>query len=464
MQEYNKTNTTSWIALIGLSLANFLGCLDFTIVNTGLPAIQNQLSASVPELQWVINSFMLALSATMVIMGRVADIYGRKKILFIGMMLFGLSSLGAGLASNIEMLIMFRFIQGLSVAILYTVPMALVASLFPESQQGRAMGILVGIAGFGLALGPAIGGILIDLLNWRWIFFVNLPVILISFLLCNKTLTESKSHEHGNTIDWKGFILILIAFPTIIFATVNCSEWGPTSFKTILFYTIGLLSLVYLYFTEKNHPSPIISFKLFANRLYLMGISANFVLAFCYATVFFLMPLYLHNILNLQAYQIGLTILPASLMVALLSPIVGIMIDKFGVKLILIFAFLLMAISAYMQSYFTMHTSLYFIVVASIVFGSTWACILSPSLNTALSSVPMSVSGVAMGSLGTLHNFGGALGLAIAIIFYGYAKSNVIDTATNTILHAYQNNMYLLIVLSIGILISLSLTPNKNNN
>jgi EmrB/QacA subfamily drug resistance transporter len=455
---YNTTNKTCWIALIGISLANFLGCLDFTIVNTGLPIIQHQLSAKVTELQWVINSFMLALSATMVVMGRIADIYGRRKILYIGMAVFAVSSLGAGLAPNINTLILFRLLQGLSVSILYTVPMAMIASIFPQEHQGKAIGILVGISGFGLALGPVIGGFLIELLGWRSIFLVNLPVILVSFVICLKTLNESKSHEHGNNIDWGGLLLLIIAFPSLIFATVNGSDWGFLSPKTLALYTIGCVSLVALYRVEKNKASPIICFKLFANRLFLSGIAANFALAFSYATVFFLMPLYLHNVLGLQTYQVGLILLPASVMVALLSPVVGYLIDKLGVKQILMCGFTLFAISAYMQSTFTDATTISFIVSASIIFGIAWACVLSPSINAALSSVPATISGVAIGSLGTLHNFGGAVGLAIAATIY--QKTSLVNK-TNALLESYNSNMWLLVCVSLAVLIFVFLNLKK---
>jgi EmrB/QacA subfamily drug resistance transporter len=345
---------------------------------------------------------------------------------------------------------LIRLIQGLSVAILYTVPMAMIASIFPEQHRGKAIGILVGISGFGLAVGPVIGGFLIELLSWRWIFLVNLPVIIVSFLICLSTLKESKSHEHGNRIDWAGLLLIAIAFPALIFATVSGSDWGFFSPKILALYTVGFASLIALYFVEKNKASPIIRFQLFANRLFLTGITANFALAFFYATVFFLMPLYLHNVLGLQAYQVGLVLLPASAMVALLSPTIGLLIDKIGIKKILTFGFALFSISAYMQTTFSSDTSLTFIVSASVIFGVAWACVLSPSITAALSSMPASISGVAMGSLDTLHNFGGSVGLAIAAALY--QKINLTNTS-DALIKSYNSNMLLLEFISLAVLL-----------
>lgn len=142
-----------WFTFIGICLVSFLGCLDFTIVDTALPSIQANLTATLTQLQWVINSFLLALAGLMVVLGKMADIYGKRKVLYCGMVGFAVFSLGAGLSNNIHWLICFRFLQGITVAITYTVPVALIPNLFPHNKVSKASSILVGVNGFGLALG-----------------------------------------------------------------------------------------------------------------------------------------------------------------------------------------------------------------------------------------------------------------------------------------------------------------------
>lgn len=361
---------------------------------------------------------MLILSATMIMAGRIADIYGRRATLYSGMIIFAVASLGAGLAPTVHWLIGFRLLQGLGVAILYTVPVAIISNLFPSHQRGRATGILFGLGGSGLAVGPVLGGFIVSALSWRWIFLVNPPIIILSFILCMKNLNESKSTEHGSAIDWPGFILLLIALPTIIFTTVQGSNWGWLSAPTLSLYALALLCLGLFYWVENKSASPIIPFKLFANPLFLTGMSASFALAFFYTVAFFLMPLFLHNIKHLSSDEIGFALLPVTAMFTLLSPWVGHRVDKYGPKILLLTGFVLFALSALMQVYFSSHTPLWFILLAFLLFGIGWACILSPSFTTALSSVPESISGVAMGALGSLHNFGGALGLALGTIIY----------------------------------------------
>jgi len=423
-----EKSTNPWIVLIGLSLACFLGCIDFTIVNTALPDIQSNLHSSVTQLQWIITIFMLALASFMVINGRLADIYGRRKLLYIGMLIFAVSSLGAALAPTIHWLIAFRFIQGISVAILYTVPIALIPSIFPENLRGKATGIIIGVNGFGLAIGPVIGGFILSCLSWRWIFFVNLPLILLSFLLCVKNLKESKCEGGDTSIDWIGFILLLISLPLIVLVTVQASHWGWVSFKSIGLYSIAVIALIIFYFVEIKSKSPIIEFKLFINRTFIAGLVANFALAFFYSVSFFLLPLYLHNVLGFKPEAIGLTLLPATAMVAILSPFVGHYVDKHGPKTVLLSGFMLFAVSALMQVFFTANTSIGYIISSLILFGIGWAFILSPSIVASLSSIPESSSGVGMGMLGTLHNFGGAIGLAIGTVIYQLkAKSGLLQ-------------------------------------
>lgn len=181
------------LVLLGISLASFLGLLDLTIVNTALPAIQQQFQCSVLQLQWVMNSVLLVLTTSMAVLAKLADTYGRRLFLYVGLLSFGVASVGIGLSDHLELLIGFRVLQGIAIALLYMAPLAIVPNVFPVKDQGKAMGFLVGISSFGLALGPAVGGILVSTVGWRWIFWINPPLALICWLCCFKALKESKS-------------------------------------------------------------------------------------------------------------------------------------------------------------------------------------------------------------------------------------------------------------------------------
>ncbi|PQQ40840.1 MFS transporter [Photorhabdus luminescens] len=411
-------NHRKWWVLTGVSIASFLGCIDFTIVNTALPAIRADLHATVAELQWIINIFLLALSAFMVVMGRMADIYGRRRVLYLGAICFGLASLGAGLVTNINWLIAFRFAQGVSCAVLYTASGAIVSNAFPEEERGKGIGLLFGVNGLGLAIGPVIGGIIVSTLGWRWIFLINVPLIVLSLLICTVSVKESRNEEQGTTLDWGGLIFLITGLSACIVVLSLGSEWGWLSFSTLGLLIISVVALVIFYHIEQRVSAPILQLHLFKNRTFIGAAIANAALAFFYCLAFFLMPLYLHTIKDLEGYQIGMMLLPTTAMVALLSPIVGRLTDRMGVKIILVSGFLFFAISAFLQTLFSEYSSLFSIAIAFTLMGIGWACVLGPSTVAALSSVPERMGAVAMGSSWTVHNIGGAVGLAFGLLLY----------------------------------------------
>lgn len=421
-----------WWVLFGVSIASFLGCIDFTIVNTALPAIQTSLNASVTQLQWIINLFILALSTFMVIMGRLADIYGRRLLLYIGMLVFGFSSLGAGLAVSIDWLLLFRLIQGISCAILYTASGAIVSNAFPAHERGKAIGMLFGINGIGLAVGPVLGGILVSALSWRWIFLVNVPAIVASLMICFVSVRESRNLEQGSNIDWLGLIALVIALPCLVLGITQGDAWGWSSVQTIVSFSVAIIMFIVFYVIEMRTDAPIIQFHLFANRLFITSVVATFSLALFYCLAFFLMPLYLHSIRNDSGYMIGLMLLPTTAAVALLSPFVGRMVDIYGPRIPLVLGFSFFVLSALLQTQFAVNSSLWHILLAFTLMGIGWACILGPSTVAALSSVPESMGAVAMGSSWTLHNIGGAIGLGVGVLIYRlYAQYALVNNLTN---------------------------------
>jgi MFS family permease len=195
-----------WWSLSGLSMACLVGFLGFAVVNTALPAIQRELGVSFVVLQWVMNVFVLALSIFMVNMGRFGDAFGRRPMLYSGLALFGTASLFSGLSSGGITLIVFRVLQGLGLAVILPSSLALISNTFPENERGRAIGIWTSVTGIGLALGPVLGGVITSSLGWRWVFFVNIPVLFTATAVCLLSVRESV-RETDKSIDWYGFSL-----------------------------------------------------------------------------------------------------------------------------------------------------------------------------------------------------------------------------------------------------------------
>lgn len=407
-----------WIVLAGVSITSFLGCIDFTIVNTALPAIQGSLQGDTAGLQWVMNAFILALSTFMVIMGRLADIYGRRKVLYMGMLAFGLASLGAGLSNTLLALIVFRFIQGIACAVLYTATAAIVSHAFPLEERGKAIGTLFGVNGLGLAVGPVLGGFIVGALSWRWVFLINVPVIIFSLGICLMCVKESRNLEESSKIDWLGLFLLIVALPCLVLGITQGNAWGWDSPKIIGLFVTAVVTLGLFYKVETRSESPIIQFHFFANRTFIASIIGAFCLAFFYCLAFFLMPLYLSDIRGETPYGVGVMLLAVTVMVAIFSPYIGRVVDRYGSKNLMMLGFGLFIVSAVLQANFEMHASLIHVLLSFVAMGIGWACILGPSTVASISSVPDTVVAVAMGTSWTFLNIGGAVGLGLGEFLY----------------------------------------------
>ncbi|MCC2626186.1 MAG: drug resistance transporter, drug antiporter-2 family [Burkholderiales bacterium] len=456
---YSFSKNKKWWVLIGVGIASFLGCIDFTIVTVTLPAIQNDLHATIEQLQWIINIFILALSSFMVVMGRLADIYGRQKVLYIGMTIFAGSSLLAGCAVSIQWLIFWRLIQGISCAILYTASGAIISHIFSVEERGRAMGIFFGISFTGLAAGPVLGGLIVGALSWRWVFLVNIPIMLLSLVICILSVPRSRDTALSTKIDYLGALILTLAISSLIFTITQGNNWGWASYKVLILLLFSVTMFIILYYIEEQHKSPIIKFSLLINRGYISGIIANFFLSFFYSLAFFLMPLFLHTIRHESAYTIGLMLLPTTLMVVLLSPIVGKIVDRRGPQKPLLWGFALFIISAALQTYFQANTPLLVILAAFIIMGIAWGLIVGPSTILAINSLPRSSEALAIGTSWTFHNIGGSLGLSIGTAIYHiqYVKYN------NSFIAGYHSAMLLLVASSMFTYIFLYKSLRKIN-
>ena len=245
------TNTNKWWVLIGTGIAAIIVGIDFTVVNTSLANIQHDLNMGISQLQWIMAGFGITFCALLVAMGRLGDITGRRKILYFGIIGFGLALLGAGFSTTPHFLIAMRVLQGVCGAAIFPCGMAITANAFPQEEQGRALGIYGSIVGIGLAFGPVLGSIIVTLLNWRWIFFINIPVVIVSLLICFVNVQESKMSDHAS-VDWSGAGLVIIFLGALSFAINEGSNFGWFSPVIIIAMLIAIVGFIGLIFVEKD--------------------------------------------------------------------------------------------------------------------------------------------------------------------------------------------------------------------
>lgn len=410
-------STKKWLALTGISILSFIVFLDFTIVNTILPGIQRDLQATVDELQMVMNAFFLMLTVFMVTMGRLGDIYGRRRVLYAGVIVFAAASIIAGTAGTAEILIACRFVQGIAGAILLTCGVALVNHHFPEAEQGRAVAVFMSITGFGMAAGPVIGGLLMSALSWRWAFYVNVPIVVLGFLIALGSVRETPRQE-DQKIDWIGLALLTPGITALVTAIMKGNEWGWGAPATGACAVAGVVFLVAFVLTERRVAYPIIDSSLFRHPRYLAVCVMALSLGGFIALGNFLAPLYLQTVRGELPYIAGLMLLPISALVVIVPPTIGRFVDRAGPMSFIVAGQVFLALAALVQIFFEPASSVWFVLVGLGLFGFGWGFQQASSVVAATSALPPASAGLAVGALYSVWNFGSSIGLAVGGLIF----------------------------------------------
>lgn len=447
------------LAMAGIAMASFLGCIDFTIVNTAIPHIQADLGLGIEQVQWVITAFVMALSSCTIAVGLWADRHGMRRAMRVSMVVFGLASLGAGLSTGLTALVGWRLLQGMATAGLYTASAGLVASMFPDNRRGKALGLLFSVNGLGLALGPVVGGLLVELLDWRWIFLLNVPLIGASLALCAGRLAADSRPPVAGRFDWPAAALLLAALPCWLGVVIHGADWGWASRHTLGLLAAALGLSGALVVVERRTAAPLLHIALFMQPRFLVAAGATAALAFFYCAAFFLMPLYLGELRLLDSASTGWLLLPTTASMALASPWAGRGCDRVGCGPVMLAGFTALLASALMQSAFTASTSWLWVVAAFACMGVGWGSVLGPSITAALSALPRDLSGMALGMATTLHNLGGAVGLALATALYTGVSARAGTTPPDgAFVAGYQAVMLLLAAVCLAAIAMLALS------
>ncbi|MBJ7449452.1 MAG: MFS transporter [Parachlamydiales bacterium] len=450
-----------WGALLSSSSSCFIGTVDFTIINTALPSIQKELSATTVDLQWIMNIFFLALSVLIIIMGRLSDLFGRRLFNMIGLTLFGISSVFAGLATSPNWLIGCRLLQGIALAIIIPSSMSLINHAFHGDDKNKAIGIWSAITGVGLACGPVVGGLLVSTLGWRWVFFINIPFCAISLILNAFFVKESLNENTVRKIDPKGFFLQIIGLTSLIIAITEAPDWGWADPVTLCFFALAIIFLPMFYFSELHSKYPLIPFKQFHHREFLCCCMVLFCMLFFMSSCLFLIPLYLENIRHETAATSGLMLLSLTVCVVVFSPLIGNIIDKISAKTLILSGMFCFFLSAIVQILFQENSSVFVLLSAFILAGIAWALTRNPATAKGLAALPHSLSGSSSGVMWTFQNFGAAIGLAITATLF--RNSYEPSLTHNAFMLGYRHAMYLLAGVSLGTFLVIAVFMRNSN-
>jgi EmrB/QacA subfamily drug resistance transporter len=401
-------------ALIIASLSSFLTPFMVSAVNIALPSIEKEFKTDAVLLSWVATSYLLAAAVSLVPCGKLADIYGRKKIFLIGMIVFTLSSVLAAAAVSAPMLIFVRIFQGAGSAMIFATGIAILTSVFPADERGKVLGIAVASVYSGLSCGPFFGGWLTHYFSWRSLFLINFPLGAVIVLLVWLRLGGEWVGAKGEPFDFTGSLIYAVAIIALMYGVSEL----PSLFSIMLVLT-GMLALAAFVKWETKVQHPVFEVKLFVtNRVFAFSCLAALIHYSATFAVAFLLSLYLQYIKALSPKGAGMILVAQPVMMVLFSPLAGKLSDRIEPRIIASMGMALTALGLFFLVLIQRHTVLGFIVIGLIVLGIGFGLFSSPNMNAIMSSVDKRFYGIASGSVGTMRLLGQMLSMGIATLIF----------------------------------------------
>ena len=405
-----------WLTLVAVCLGLAMLMIDTFVVNVALPSIATDLDASLSQAEWTVSGYVLVLAVLPLAMGRLGDIFGRRRLYLIGLVLFVIASAGCGAAQTIGQLIGLRLLQGVGAAIMMPLTLSILTNAFPPAQRGLAIGLWGGVSGLGLIAGPLLGGIIVQGIDWRWIFFINIPVGAVGVIMGIRFVRESSDPNAPRTVDLPGAGLLAGGLAAIMLAiTLGSSRgWSDPWVLAGLLGGPAVLAVFWAYELRRTHP--LVDVRLFRNRTFTMACVTAFLFS---AAVFGSQPftsLFMQNYLGFSPLQGGLAFIPATALVALLQPFSGVMGQRLGHRLRLMLGGGALAVAASFVYLLFLDTESGYadgLLPTFLLRGLGIALVMSTSSLAVMSSIPMAKAGFASGTLTMFRQTGTAVGVAV---------------------------------------------------
>jgi EmrB/QacA subfamily drug resistance transporter len=413
-----------WWTLAAVAIGLFMIMLDNTVVNVALPSIERSLHLQVSELEWVVAGYALTFGAFMLTGGKLADLLGRRAMFVAGLVVFTGASLGCGLAGSADILIAARVIQGLGAALMNPSTLSIITVTFPPRQRGAAIGIWAGVSALALAIGPLVGGIITERVNWNWIFFINVPIGIIGVLAAFTFIDESRDSSAEQRPDVPGLASSALGLFALTYALIDANQDGWGSARILTAFAVAAVALLAFVVLELRQRLPMLDLSLFRNRTFSGANTVMLFVGLAMFGVFFYVSLYMQQVLGYSPIQAGASFLPMTVLIILIAPFAGRYSDRFGSRPFVGTGMVLVALSLFLFSRQGVHADFFGLLPAMLSGGFGMALTMSPTTAAAMASVRRDKAGVGSAVLNSMRQVGGSLGIAImgAIVASGVSS------------------------------------------
>jgi EmrB/QacA subfamily drug resistance transporter len=402
-----------WWTLGALCFALFMIMLDNTVVNVALPAIQRELGITRAELEWTVAAYALTFASLLLTGGKLGDLFGRRLIFVIGLIVFTTSSLFCGLSSSGAELITARAVQGIGAALMMPATLSIISATFAVRERGMAIGIWAGVSAMALAIGPLLGGVITEHISWNWIFYVNVPIGIAGVVAAILVVPESKDTSREQRLDLPGVLTSGIGLLAIVYALIEANQYGWTSARILGLLVIGAVALAAFVLLEMHQRLPMLDLSLFRSGTFAGANLVAILVTLAMFGIFVFFPIYMQTFLGWSPIQAGAALLPWTLMIVVFAPIAGKLSDRVGSRWLMAGGMSVVAVCCLLLSTVTLHSGFWNMVPAFLLGGLGMSFVMTPMSAAAMGAAPVDKAGVASGVLNTFRQVGVALGIGV---------------------------------------------------
>jgi EmrB/QacA subfamily drug resistance transporter len=413
------TASAKWWAILGIGIGVFIFALDVYIVNLALPTMVESLHTSFATIQWVVLSYLLAIAVFVLSAARLGDMWSKKRLYIIGMIVFTISSLLCGLAPTVGFLIAFRALQGIGAAFISGLGTAMIVEVFPPEERGLGLGIRAGVFGLGIMLGPTVGGLLIDLGGWPLIFFVNVPIGIVGSLIVALLVPPSVVSGTKQGFDAIGTLILTVTLTCFTLGITLLQSEGFSSNKALILLILSAISLVCFLVVEARQSEPMLDLEIFRALDFSLGLVLRFLGNFVMAGAIFMLPFFLELVKQYSTEQAGLLLAVPPIIIVLTAPVAGILSDRFGARIISLIGLLLIAGGCLLVSTFDTELTVLNYIVGITPYALGVGMFQSPNNSAIMGAAPKERLGMASGLLSLSRILGQTAGVPlVGALFY----------------------------------------------